>query len=130
MAGDSPRWRTHEPSGGGEAAYDEDVNDEEPRAGSVYSASLEPMARGKAWSLAWVKGLVTATAALVGWSEQPAIGDLVVRHGADGSEALRTSAGDQEEAALLLEHVQRQLDELSATEFDEAWGLDTEGADA
>ncbi len=30
------------------------------------------MAGPKAWSLAWVRGPVTATAAL-GWSEQPAI---------------------------------------------------------
>ena len=110
------------------------MNDEEPRARSAYAVSLEPLARAKAWSLAWVKGLVTATAALVGWSEQPAIGDLVVRRGTDGSEATRTSAGDQEEAALLLEHVQRQLDELNVTEFEQAWGLDagldTETADA
>jgi hypothetical protein len=106
------------------------VNDDESRARSVYSVSLEPVAGAKAWSLAWVKGLITATAALIGWSEQPAIGDLVVRRTTDGSEAIRTGAGDQEEAALLLDHVQRQLEDLGTTEFEEAWGLDAESAPA
>jgi hypothetical protein len=105
------------------------VNDDEPRARSAYSVSLEPVAGAKAWSLAWVKGLIMATASLIGWSEQPAIGDLVVRRTTDDSEAIRTSAGDQEEAALLLEHVQRQIDELSVAEFEEAWGLDAESVD-
>ncbi|MDQ4054678.1 MAG: hypothetical protein M3237_18555 [Actinomycetota bacterium] len=48
------------------------MTDAQPRARSVYSVALEPMAGPKAWSLAWVRGPVTATAAL-GWSEQPAI---------------------------------------------------------
>jgi hypothetical protein len=96
------------------------------RAGSVYSASLEPIHGGKAWTLAWVKGLMLATAALIGFWDRPAIGDLVVRRRADGSEALRTGAGDQDEAAHLLAHVQGQLEELPAVEFEAAWGLEAD----
>jgi hypothetical protein len=102
------------------------VTDDDSRAGSVYSASLEPTRGAKAWTLAWVKGLMLATAALIGLWDRPAIGDLVVRRRADGSEVLRTGAGDQDEAAHLLAHLQYQLEALSAAEFEAAWGLDAD----
>jgi hypothetical protein len=109
-------------------AYDARVNDNAPRAGSVYAAALEPVSGAKAWTLAWVTGLLTATAAFIGWWDSPAIGDLVVRRTADAAEVVRTGAGDQEEAAQLLAHLQRQLQELDATEFEAAWGLESVGS--
>jgi hypothetical protein len=106
------------------------VTDNQPRAASAYSVALEPTGAAKALTLGWAKGLITAMAALVGGSEQPAIGDLVVRRRSDDAEAMRTSSGDQEETAQLLEHVQRQLDELSVAEFEAAWDLQSESAGA
>jgi hypothetical protein len=106
------------------------VTNEDSRAGSVYSVALEPVSGPKAWTLAGVKGLLTAAAAFVGWWDSPAMGDLVVRRAADGSEVIRTDAGDQESAALLLEHVQRQLAELEVAELEATWGLDSEDASA
>jgi hypothetical protein len=117
-------------SDAGRPAYDEAVSDDAPRAGTAYSVSLEPAASVTAWSLAWARGPITATAALIGSSEAPVVGDLVVHRTADGSEAIRAGAGDQEESASLLDHVQRQLEELGGTEFEATWALDAESARA
>lgn len=106
------------------------VTDDAPRAGSAYSVSLEPITGAKGVGLAWIKGLVLAAAALIGWWENPAVGDLVVRRTADGSEAMRTPSGDQEESAQLLAHVEGQLAELSIAEFEETWGLEAESTHA
>lgn len=130
MARNRPSAPARLPLGQQAGPYDGPVTDDALRAASAYSVSLEPISGAKGLSLAWVKGLVLAAAALVGWWENPAVGDLVVRRTADGSEAMRTTAGDQEESAQLLGHVERQLDELSIAEFEETWGLDAESAHA
>jgi hypothetical protein len=93
-------------------------------AGDVYAVALEPLGPVKAWSLAWAKGLVLAAAASIGWWDGAAIGDLVVRRRADGAVVIKTGAGDQEEAAQLLAHVESQLRELTAEQFEATWGID------
>lgn len=106
------------------------MTDTQPRAASVYSVALEPAPTAKALTMGWIRGLITAVAALVGGSEQPAVGDLVVRRRSDDSEAMRTSAGDQDESAQLFGHVQLQLEELDVAGFEAAWGLQSESAGA
>lgn len=103
------------------------MTDTTSAAGSHYAASLERASGIRAWSLGWIKGLMLAAAATVGWVDQPAVGDLVVRRVADGSEAIRTNAGDQEAAALLLHHVRAQLADLDVAAFEDVWGLNETG---
>lgn len=96
-------------------------------AGDVYTASIEAPRGARGLGLAWIKGVLLATAAYAGWVEESSVGDLVVvRAGGPtpGTEVLRTPAGPSEPAALLIRHVREQLAELEPAAFEAAWGIE------
>lgn len=97
-------------------------------AGDVYTATIEAPHGARGFGLAWLKGVVLAAAAYVGWVDETSVGDLVVVRTAPGpgsdSEVVRTSAGGSEAAAQLIQHVRRQLAELDPAAFEEAWGIE------
>ena len=98
----------------------------ESSASSRYDVSLEPVRGLWGWSKAGLQATVLATWALSGWWDEFRVGDLVVTRTADGREVLRTSAGAQSDAAMLLTHVREQLEYLSVPDFEDAWGIESD----
>jgi hypothetical protein len=96
----------------------------EASASTAYAVALEPVTGVRAWSFAGLKATFFATMALWGWWEELRVGDLVVTRLADGAEVVRTAAGGHSEAALLLAHVQEQLEYLTVSDFEDAWTIE------
>lgn len=103
-------------------------------AGDVYAATIEAPHGVRGFGLTWLKGVVLAAAASLGWVDETSVGDLVVIRTGSGAggdvEVLRTSAGGSEAAAQLIQHVRDQLAQLDPAAFEEAWGIDPPPAEA
>ena len=92
-------------------------------ARAVYTLSLEAHRR-RGWRRVTVALWSAASMLALGFFGSPSIGEWVVRRRDDGREVQRIDAGADEEASILRSELYRQLDELSAEEFEERWSLE------
>lgn len=100
-------------------------------AAEVYEAELAPARTAAGVVRGVLRGAAALAHQLVGDALHPSAGDLVVRRRCDDAEVMRIDAGDGEQAAYLMDHVRRQLEELTPAQFEEAWTLgDSEDGDA
>ena len=111
---------SEEPVSEGGWATDDD------RAASVFEATLQPATGGRLLRGARVVAAFAAELAM-GLLPAPSVSDVVVTRRRDGREVLRVPAGDPNVPGTMLGLMRSQLDELTAAEFMEEWGV-REGA--
>ncbi|GAA4126416.1 hypothetical protein GCM10022215_35990 [Nocardioides fonticola] len=101
-----------------------DLDEPEPEpAGAYYLAGIEPRRRGRVRTMVYA-GLDLWCAMSGGAMELTRGIDVVVRRREDGDLVARMRVADAAAAAFAVDQLRRQLDDLTAEEFRDLWGLD------
>lgn len=98
---------------------DDDPASTEP-ASLHLKAELRPRKRPRG-----MRGVIHTVAYVVGTGlslGSPSVADIIVVRTSTGNEVLRSSAGDLVDADNLLQQIQRDLDEMTVSEFLGEWG--------